>query len=96
MNGPSSIPTDFETLISNINAQSFTTESYRKNALNAARSLCHRLERPMESMLRIAWIEPSYTACLKIALDVGVFQALADGGEHSVENLASYTLLRLQ
>ena len=74
-----------------VDQTSFTTESDRKNALAAARSLCHRLERPMDTMLRIAWIEPSYAACLKIALDIGLFRALHDGGRHSVESLADST-----
>lgn len=48
----------------------------------------------MDTMLRIAWIEPSYVACLKIALDVGVFRVVNEGGKgskHSLEDLAKAT-----
>lgn len=85
---------DFQKVIKNVDQNSFTIESDRKEALAAARSLCHRLERPMDSMLRIAWIEPAYVACLKIALDIGVFRALNEGGrnsKHSLEDLAGTT-----
>ena len=85
---------EFQKIVDDVDQSSFTTESDRKNALAAARSLCHRLERPMDTMLRVAWIEPSYTACLKTAMDVGVFRALNEGdrgSKHSVEDLANFT-----
>lgn len=79
---------DFYNSIEKIDANSFTSEEDRKTALAAARSLCHRLERPMDAMLRIAWIEPSYMACLKIGMDTQVFRALSETGEHKVNDLA--------
>ena len=85
---------DFRKNIDNVNAISSSCDSAQKEALAAARSLCHRLEKPMDSMLRIAWIEPSYSACLKIALDIGLFRALVEGGDgsrHSVEDIARST-----
>lgn len=82
---------DFQKIVDNVDQASFTSETDRKTALAAARSLCHRLERPMDTMLRVAWIEPSYAACLKIAMDIGVFRALHEGGMHSVESLSEIT-----
>ena len=82
---------DFQKMLDNVGQTSFISESDRKTALSAARSLCHRLERPMDTMLRVAWVEPSYVACLKIAMDIGVFRALHGGGAHSVESLSNIT-----
>ena len=48
----------------------------------------------METMLRIAWVEPAYVACLKIAIEIGVFRALAKGGrgsKHTLNDLAEVT-----
>lgn len=78
-------------IISKIDSAYFPNERDRTTALAAARSLCHRLERPMDNMMRVAWIEPCYAACLKIALDAGVFRALGPGKAYSVKQLAETT-----
>lgn len=77
-----------------INKSTFPTDDARKEFLNTAISLCHRLERPMENLLRVSWVEPAHTACLKIAMDVGLFAALGEcnsGETYSAEELAKAT-----
>lgn len=85
---------NFTSLIDTVDKDSFESENARREALAAARALCRRLERPMDTMLRIAWVEPPYVACLKIALDIKLFVALAKGGKgaaHSIVELANET-----
>ena len=48
----------------------------------------------MDTMLRVAWIEPSFVICLKIGNDVGLFRALSDNGRdgrNTVPQLAKPT-----
>ena len=85
---------DLQNGLANIKVDSFATEEARTGMLAAARSLCHRIEKPMEILLRIAWIEPAYTSCLKVAIDIGLFAALGENGigvTKSVEELAMST-----
>lgn len=79
MTSPAPSLPDFREYVDSISATYFEDEASRKQALQSARSLVHRLETPMETMLRIAWTEPGYAAALKICLDLGLFKALAEG-----------------
>lgn len=71
-----------------------TNEEARKKALAEARARCIQLEKPMETLLRLAWVEPAYAVCMKIAVDVGLFEALGktvDGSKYTAEQLATST-----
>lgn len=85
---------DLPKRLARFDAASCETEEARAELLAAARTLCQRLEKPMETLLRIAWIDTSHTACLKIGIDVGLFEALGEvgkGATYSVEELAKTT-----
>lgn len=82
------------TTLTSLDIDSFENDHDRQRILAAARSLCTRIENPMETLLRTAWIEPAYTACLKIGVDIGLFAALGDDlteGRSSVKELVERT-----
>ena len=96
MSRPSQSPMleDLMQSLKNLNATSFATDEDRQDFLITVRSLSQRLEKPMETLLRIAWIEPAYAACLKIGVDIGLFAALGKsntGITYTIEELAHLT-----
>lgn len=40
----------------------------RKRALQLARMMCVKLEAPIDTILRLSWLEPAYDAALKVCL----------------------------
>ena len=50
----------------------------RPRALAAARQLSQRLETPLELSRRLGWEEPSHLMGIKLALDIGILEALHD------------------
>ncbi|KAL9092356.1 MAG: hypothetical protein Q9159_000864 [Coniocarpon cinnabarinum] len=84
----------FNTDVEHLDSSSFKDEESRRAALDAARSLVRRLEKPMESMLRMCWVEPSHAFALKTAVDLKLFEVLGRDGkdsEKSVRELADAT-----
>ncbi|KAF6238136.1 hypothetical protein HO173_003770 [Letharia columbiana] len=68
-------------------------EEARRACLIAARKLQFALEKPTESILRARVAEPAHHAALRIAVDLGLFQKMAESGEKitSVTHLAALT-----
>ncbi|KAM3419968.1 hypothetical protein BST61_g3284 [Cercospora zeina] len=59
-----------------LNKTSFPSENSRIAALNEARALVRRLERPWERMYDIAWTYPAFIASFRVAKDLGLFGQL--------------------
>ena len=53
-------------------------ETARKEVINAATKLIQELENPGEQMTRIGWGEPTRTAALRTAFELGLLAKLAD------------------
>lgn len=53
-------------------------EAARQRLIASASSLIQELENPGEQMARIGWGEPSRTAALRTAFELGLLQKLAD------------------
>lgn len=59
---------DFKHFLAPLNVSSFPDDASRKQALEAARSLVYRLEKPMDTMLRVGWNEVAHVTALKIGI----------------------------
>ena len=59
---------EFKQLVEPLDEASFGDDASRKQAVQAARSLLSRLEKPMDTMLRVGWSEPSHATALKIGI----------------------------
>ena len=62
----------------------------RQKVIAAAAALIQELENPGEQMARIGWGEPTRTAALRTAFELGVFKKLTDQPQSS-KDLASGT-----
>lgn len=69
------------------------SEPSRQRLLAAATSLVHELETPGEKMARIGWGEPTQTAALRTAFELGLLKKLHDDEKRpmSSEQLADGT-----
>ncbi|CAF9940602.1 MAG: hypothetical protein ALECFALPRED_008770 [Alectoria fallacina] len=65
----------------------------RRELLAAARSLCYKLETPVESLLRICWAEAQTHPAIRTGVEMNLFEKLADdgGAVNSNGQLASMT-----
>ncbi|CAD6575077.1 MAG: hypothetical protein ASARMPREDX12_007082 [Alectoria sarmentosa] len=68
-------------------------EEARQACLTATRNLQFALEKPTESILRARVAEPAHHAALRTAVDLGIFQKMAERGEKvtSATHLAALT-----
>ena len=48
---------DFKGIIESVDQKSFKDDVERRQALVAARELCRRLETPMDTIVRLCWVE---------------------------------------
>lgn len=60
-------------------------QTTRQNAIAAASRLIEELENPAEKLARIGWGEPSRTAALKSAFELGILSKLAEQPLSSAE-----------
>jgi hypothetical protein len=60
----------------------------RLKALKVLRDLTAKTEYPIDTTIRIIWLQPTFLLALKIALDLHVFDILGDGEFHSVAEIA--------
>jgi hypothetical protein len=60
----------------------------RLKALKVLRDLTAKIESPMDTIIRIIWLQPTFLLALKIALHLHVFDILGDGEFHSVTEIA--------
>ncbi|KAF2490471.1 S-adenosyl-L-methionine-dependent methyltransferase [Lophium mytilinum] len=69
------------------------TEASRKSLLEAARSLVAELETPGEKLARLGWFEIHRPTALKVGLDLGLFNKMAEdnASPKSVDQLAKMT-----
>lgn len=65
---------DILSQLRSINQASFASAVERKAAVAEARALVNRLESPWETAFRYSWIHPTRMACLRIAMDLGLFK----------------------
>ena len=74
-----------------------TGDSTRQEMIAKARSLISTLETPMESILRMGLAEPTRTAAIRISIDIGLFEKLAEnnGQAKSSQQLANATKTNL-
>lgn len=88
-------PYDIPALLKQIasNGDNLQKEEARQSCLTAARKLQFALEKPTESILRARVAEPAHHAALRTAVDLGIFQKMADSGDKatSVTHLAALT-----
>ena len=63
----------FVETLSSLDGDSFSNDTERFMALNALARLTGRLERPWETGLKLGWMMPAFTACLKIGVDLDLF-----------------------
>ena len=76
-------PYDIPALLKQIalNGDYLQKEEARQACLTAARNLQFALEKPTESILRTRVAEPAHHAALQTAVDLGIFQKMAESGE---------------
>ncbi|KAF6226401.1 hypothetical protein HO133_009267 [Letharia lupina] len=65
----------------------------RRELLAAARSLCYKLETPIESLLRICWAEAQTHPAIRTGIEMNLFEKLVedDGAAKSNSQLAAMT-----
>lgn len=62
-----SIIPQLEAILHELDGDVLTSERrLRKRALQLARMTCVKLEAPMDTILRLSWLEPAYDAALKV------------------------------
>lgn len=67
-------PSDVTKTLDSIQAESFTTDAERHEAMEAARRLVARLETPFERTFSLVWAIPALLAGLRICQDLGIWQ----------------------
>lgn len=68
---------DIASLLSTVDASSFTTSEDRKRAIDEARALLARLETPTEFLYRQFYIHPAFASALGTALNLHLFEKWA-------------------
>jgi hypothetical protein len=58
-------------------------DAARQKIIEAASALTQQLENPGEQLARIGWGEPTRTAALRTAFELGIFQKLGDTPQDS-------------
>lgn len=76
------------TTIRSLQKSSFPQEADRLTALDEARALVRRLERPSERMYDIAWVQPAFLTSFRTAYDLNLFTHLTQTPQ-SVKELAT-------
>ncbi|KAI9709682.1 MAG: hypothetical protein M1828_002381, partial [Chrysothrix sp. TS-e1954] len=83
------MPDNIASYLDSIDIKSFDGDDVgRAKALEAAHQLIYRLEKPWDTLPRWFWREPYTHLATSIALDLKIFETLADGVPKSIEQLA--------
>ncbi|KAH8812941.1 S-adenosyl-L-methionine-dependent methyltransferase [Xylogone sp. PMI_703] len=85
-----SLPTSVAALLDQVNSQGTAfaqgNNSMWKDLLKTVRSLYLALETPIEAILRMEWAEMPLNSCMRVAIDIRLFDKLKDKGEESIRS----------